>query len=118
MRILCGMLTLTLILVPFAFGQDASIGTRAVDSAENLRQLAQAYYAWRNENDPVGSSSQGLHTWDEKLQDYSESAIAMRRKHLAETLAQVNSMRTDSWAKDDQIDWLLFRSQIEGAVFL
>lgn len=117
MRILCGMLTLTLILVPVAFGQAASSGTRAVDSAENLRQLANAYYTWRNENDPVGSSYQGLHTWDEKLQDYSESAIAMRRKHLAETLAQLKSMRTDSWAKDDQIDWLLFRSQIEGAVF-
>jgi len=117
MRILWGMLTLTLILVPFAFGQAASSGTRAVDSAENLRQLAHAYYVWRNEDDPVGSSYQGLHTWDEKLQDYSESAIAIRRKHLAETLAQVNSMRTDSWAKDDQIDWLLFRSQIEGAVF-
>jgi uncharacterized protein (DUF885 family) len=111
------MLTLTLILVPVAFGQAASSGTRAVDSAENLRQLANAYYTWRNENDPVGSSYQGLHTWDEKLQDYSESAIAMRRKHLAETLAQLKSMRTDSWAKDDQIDWLLFRSQIEGAVF-
>ena len=117
MRILCGMLISTLIWVPVAFGQASSSGTRATDSAENLRQVAHAYYAWRNENDPVGSSDQGLHTWDEKLRDYSESAITKRRKHLAETLAQVKSMRTEPWAKNDQIDWLLFRSQVERAAF-
>jgi uncharacterized protein (DUF885 family) len=58
-----------------------------------------------------------LHTWDDRLDDYSESAIAAQRKHLAELLAQVKAMRTDAWAKEDKIDWLLFRSQLEGAVF-
>jgi hypothetical protein len=32
-------------------------------------------------------------------------------------LAQVNRMRTDKWSKDDQIDWLLFRAQLEGPAF-
>ena len=86
-------------------------------SGGQLRKTAHTYYMWRNENDPVGSSDQGLHTWDDRLADYSESAIAARRKHLVETLKLVKTMRTDSWPKEDKIDWLLLRAQLERAVF-
>jgi hypothetical protein len=112
MRILCGMMVLLGMMAPMAHGQGAS-----GESAEKLRKTAHAYYMWRNENDPVGSSDQGLHTWDDKLGDYSESAIAAQRKHLAETVKLVKTMRTDSWPKEDKIDWLLFRAQLERAVF-
>jgi uncharacterized protein (DUF885 family) len=117
MRGLCGMLMLLGMMAPVAFGQGASGAAGAGESAEKLRQVAHAYYMWRNENDPVTSSDQGLHTWDDKLGDFSESAIAAWRKHLAETLALVKAMRTDSWPKEDKIDWLLFRSQLERATF-
>jgi uncharacterized protein (DUF885 family) len=79
--------------------------------------MAGGYYDWRNENYPVFSSDQGLHTWDNKLTDYSPGAIAARRTHVVQLLAQVNRMRTEKWNKDDQIDWLLFRAQLEGPVF-
>jgi len=82
-----------------------------------LRKLADDYYNWRNENYPVFSSDAGLHTWDNKLTDYSPAAIAARRARVAQLLAQINRMRTDKWKKDDQIDWLLFRAQLEGPVF-
>ena len=36
-----------------------------------LRKMADDYYTWRNENYPVGSSDSGLHTWDDRLTDYS-----------------------------------------------
>src|ERR1700745_4526780 len=36
-----------------------------------LHSLADDYYAWRNENNPVRSSEAGLHTWDERLPGYS-----------------------------------------------
>ena len=36
-----------------------------------LHKLADDYYAWRNENYPVRSSEAGLHTWDDRLTDYS-----------------------------------------------
>jgi uncharacterized protein (DUF885 family) len=117
MRSLCGKLMLLGMVAPVAFGQGASAGATASESAEKLRQMAHAYYMLRNENDPVNSSDQGLHTWDDKLRDYSESAIAAWRKHLVETLAQVKAMRTDAWPKEDKIDWLLFRAQLERAVF-
>jgi uncharacterized protein (DUF885 family) len=86
-------------------------------SPATLRQLADEYYNWRNQNYPVFSSDAGLHTWDNKLTDYSPAAIAARRAKVAGLLAQINRMRTDKWQKDDQIDWLLFRAQLEGPVF-
>jgi uncharacterized protein (DUF885 family) len=84
---------------------------------ETLRHLAGDYYNWRNQNYPVASSDAGLHTWDSKLTDYSPAAIAARRAHLVTLLGQVNRMRTIRWKKDDQIDWLLFRAQLEAPVF-
>ena len=86
-------------------------------SPATLRTFADDYYNWRNQNYPVFSSDAGLHTWDNKLTDYSPAAIAARRARVVNLLAQVNRMRTDKWTKDDQIDWLLFRAQLEGPVF-
>jgi uncharacterized protein (DUF885 family) len=86
-------------------------------SPDTLRQLADEYYNWRNQNYPVFSSDAGLHIWDDKLTDYSPAAIAARRARVVQLLAQVNRMRTDKWSKGDQIDWLLFRAQLEGPVF-
>ena len=82
-----------------------------------LRQFAQDYYNWRNENYPVASSDAGLHTWDKRLTDYSLSALLARRLHVKEVLAKVKAMPSTNWNKDDRIDWLLFQAQLEGAVF-
>jgi uncharacterized protein (DUF885 family) len=83
----------------------------------NLRRLADDYYNWRNQNYPVASSDAGLHTWDNRLTDYSLSALLARRLHVKEVLAKVKAMPTGSWSKDDRIDWLLFRSQLESVTF-
>ncbi len=82
-----------------------------------LRRMADDYYNWHNENFPVASSDSGLHTWDDRLTDYSLAAITTRRQHVNNLLAQVKAMNTDSWKKDDRIDWLLFRSQLEAPAF-
>src|SRR5260221_12932726 len=83
----------------------------------DLRKLADDYYNWRNQNYPVASSDAGLHTWDSKLTDYGLSALLARRLHVKEVLAKVRAMQTEKWSKDDRIDWLLFRAQLEGVVF-
>ena len=88
------------------------------DSSPNaLRRIAQDYYNWRNENYPVDSSEKGLHTWDDRLTDYSASAIDARAKHVRDLLGQVGAIKTDSWSKDDRIDWILFRAQLENVDF-
>src|SRR4030081_253346 len=83
----------------------------------DLRRLDSDYYNWRNQNYPVASSDAGLHTWDNKLTDYSLSAVLMRRLQVKEVLAKVRAMPAANWIKDDRIDWLLFRSQLDGIDF-
>lgn len=86
-------------------------------SPADLREMALDYYSWRNQNYPVFSSDAGLHTWDNRLTDYSLSAVLDRRLHAKELLAKVQAMPTADWSKDDRLDWLLFRAQLEGVVF-
>jgi uncharacterized protein (DUF885 family) len=85
--------------------------------AANLHKLADEFYGWRNQEFPVRSSEAGLHTWDNRLTDYSAAKIAQRTQHIDALLAQVNAMQTAAWPKNERIDWLLFRSQLEGFVF-
>ena len=101
---------LTLLL--FTFTTTATAQTPA-----DLRRLADEYVRWRNQNYPVFSSDMGLHTWDDKLTDYSLSAILARRLYIKDLLKKVQSMPAAGWSKDDQIDWLLFRSQLENIDF-
>ena len=83
----------------------------------DLRKQADDYYKWRNQNYPVSASDSGLHTWDNRLTDYSLSAILDRRLHVKEVLGKVEAMPTTNWSKDDRIDWLLFRSELESINF-
>src|SRR5437867_285659 len=46
---------------------------------ESLRRIASDYYRWRDQAYPVASSSQGLHTWDERLADFSAGAVEIGR---------------------------------------
>ena len=85
--------------------------------AAALRKMADDYYAWRNENYPVRSSDAGLHTWDDRLTDYSPAKIAERAEHVRSLLDKVRAMKTDTWPKDARIDWMLFLSQLESVDF-
>src|ERR1700730_13555038 len=82
-----------------------------------LHQWADDFYAWQNENNPTNSSEQGLHTWDDRLTDYSPAKIAERAQHVRALLDKVRALKIDSWPKDEKIDALLFRSQLEQTDF-
>lgn len=86
-------------------------------SPTELRKIAGDYYRWRDVNYPVNSSDQGLHTWDDKLTDYSPRAIAERAQTVRSLLQQVRGMNTAAWAKDDKVDWILFRAELEEVEF-
>ena len=79
--------------------------------------MADEYYRWRNQNFPTSSSDMGLHTWDDKLTDYSLSAVLARRLYVTDLVNKVRKMPASNWSKDDRIDWLLFRSQLESVAF-
>src|SRR2546430_4510331 len=86
-------------------------------AAGALHKMADDYYAWRNENYPVRSSDAALHTWDDRLTDYSPAKIAERAQHVRSLLDKVRAMKTDNWPKDARIDWILFRAQLESVDF-
>jgi uncharacterized protein (DUF885 family) len=85
--------------------------------AAALQKLANDYYNWRNETDPVSSSNAGLHTWDDRLADFSPAKISERAQHVRALLNKVRAMKIDTWPKDEQIDTILFRSQLENVDF-
>src|SRR6266536_4325489 len=111
------LLTILFVLSLMTVTVPISISAQANASPATLRRLADYYYDWRNKNYPVSSSDAGLHTWDNRLTDYGLSALLARRLHVKEVLAKVNAMQTESWSKDNRIDWLLFRAQLEGVAF-
>ncbi|MGI9164924.1 MAG: DUF885 domain-containing protein [Pyrinomonadaceae bacterium] len=111
------LLTQFLILFVLMFLSSQSVRSQNPNTPADLRKMAEEYYNWRNQNFPVFSSDAGLHTWDKRLTDYSLSAVLARRLNAKELLAKVQAMPAEKWSKDDQIDWLLFRSQLDGVVF-
>ena len=113
------MKTLFLLLTAFALMPLLANSTSAQTptTPADLRRLADDYYRWRNQNYPVISSDSGLHTWDNKLTDYSLSAILARRLYAKDLLTKVEAMKTATWPREDRIDWLLFRSELEGITF-
>src|ERR1700752_2164100 len=98
-------------------GLTISASAQSQATPADLRRLAEEYYKWRNQQYPVASSDGGLHTWDHKLTDFSAAAIATRRARDINLLAQVNRIPATKWKKEDQIDWLLFRAQLEAPAF-
>lgn len=105
-----------LIVCAFMLSAGATSAQQPTTPAD-LRKLADDYYNWRNQQFPVASSDAGLHTWDNKLTDYALSALLARRLHVKEVLGKVRKLETAKWSKDDRIDWLLFKAQLEGAEF-
>src|SRR5262245_65943309 len=83
-------------------------GAGSPATPETLRKLASDYYAWRDRSYPVASSSQGLHTWDNRLADYSSGAVQARRKHIASLQEQVRGISTDGWGKAARTAWSWF----------
>src|SRR6266480_3861407 len=91
--------------------------TDSVMAIAALHKLADDYYAWRNENYPVNSSDAGLHTWDDRLTDYSPAKIDERAKHVHALLEKVRAMKIENRPKDERIDAILFRAQLEDIDF-
>jgi uncharacterized protein (DUF885 family) len=106
-------------LVPIAVLSGGFLASPALpaDGPGDLRTLASEYYRWRNEQFPVASSEQGLHTWDSRLTDYSPGALAARRERVSALVSRVRALDASAWPRDDQVDRLLFVAQLERVDF-
>ena len=111
------MKLIALLIVLGTFISSLPVSAQEPKTPADLHKLARDYYNWRNQNYPVASSDAGLHTWDDKLTNYSLSAILARRLEVKEILGKVRAMQTATWNKNDRIDWLLFKAQLEQIEF-
>src|SRR5258705_9027203 len=84
---------------------------------QSLRSAAHEYYEWQKREFPVFASDQGFHAYDDRITDYSAAAIARRTAHVHDLLEQVRKTDITRWSKDDQIDAILFRAQLEAPDF-
>src|SRR3954471_24750179 len=100
----------------FAAAKKPTPPMKPITPAE-LHSLAHDYYEWQKKTYPVGASDQGFHAADDKLDDFSPAATARNDAHVRALLDRVRAADVSGWTKDDVIDWLLFRSQLEGADF-
>jgi len=100
-----------------SISEDAFKNQSVSAATATLHKMADDYYAWRNENYPVHSSDVGLHTWDDRLTDYSPAKIAERAQRVRALLEKIRAMKTDNWPKDERIDWILSRAQLENVDF-
>ena len=82
-----------------------------------LHSAAHDYYEWQKREFPVFASDQGYHAYDDRLTDFSASAIARRRAYVRNLLERMRAADISKWTKDDKIDALLFRAQLEGPDF-
>jgi uncharacterized protein (DUF885 family) len=98
---------------------------RSGDPVAGFRALAHAYYQWSLEDQPVSASDQGLHTWDDRLADYTPPAIKAREERARAAIEALDrldlnarsSPSTPVWSTNDRIACALFRSDLEGATF-
>ena len=91
--------------------------TPAAATPTRLQALAHDYYQWKVTEYPVAAGELGDHRFDARLTDYRLSEVQRRRQHVSELLAQVDSLTTNGWGRDDRIDRVLFESQLARADF-
>ena len=88
-------------------------------SPATLHAVAQYYHAAGATQNfiLVFSSDEGLYTGDDRLTDYSLAAIRQRQTYVKDLLARVQKMPAQTWRGEDNVDWLLFRAQLEAVAF-
>lgn len=84
---------------------------------QSLRTAAHDHYEWEKTAYPVGASDQGFHAYDDRLTDYSPDAIAKRAGHYRKLLDRARATNPKRWSRDDTVDLILFRAQLERADF-
>lgn len=94
-----------------------AIAGAAPADAGALRQMAHEYYQWRDQAHPVDTSDLGDHRFDARLTDFRMEQVLQRRQHVGELRAQLESLDTRGWNRDDRVDAVLFAAQLEGVDF-
>ena len=84
---------------------------------QSMRAAAHDYYEWEKREFPIYASEMGYHAHDDRLTNYAPDAIAKRAAHIRALLDRARATDPAKWSKDDTIDLILFRAQLERPDF-
>ncbi|HSQ23609.1 MAG TPA: hypothetical protein VLN44_04345, partial [Pyrinomonadaceae bacterium] len=80
---------------------------------EELQELAEDFWAWRAENQPLSSDDiPRIERPADWAPDWSQKAFARRREELAHFTARHNEIDARSWPVPQQVDYRLIGSAI------
>ena len=111
MRAWVGMM-LWIALAPLVAAQTAP--QQAPDADAQFRVLYQREWTWRLQQFPMLASGIGDHRYDDRLDDVSAAAQALRLEYWQEVLKQLDTIDPTVLGTDEQIDYAVYRAQIEN----
>ena len=78
------------------------------DSATTLRAVLDAEWEWRAAQFPEDATGNGDHRYDARLTDRSPAAVAQRRNHHRQFLAQIRCINRQTLEGEDRLSWDIF----------
>jgi prolyl oligopeptidase len=93
-------------------------GTVFADSSSDFRMLLDEHWEWTLSNDPMLASSIGDRRFNDQWQDRGVSAYERRHAERREFLRRVYAIERTALSDADQLNYELFRRQLQDAVDL
>lgn len=81
-----------------------------------FRDIWQAEWAWRLQQQPQFATSVGVHAYDDKLGEVGPDAQQYRLEYWRAVLAQLDRIAPDKLDGATRIDYLIYRAQIESFI--
>ena len=91
-----------------AFREATHCALAVGDSATTLRAVLDAEWEWRAAQFPEDATGNGDHRYDARLTDRSPAAVAQRRNHHRQFLAQIRCINRQTLEGEDRLSWDIF----------
>jgi uncharacterized protein (DUF885 family) len=103
-----------LLMAGFILTSAPSLGATVPSRAAAVESLARRYYAFTWNASPISATSNGLHTADDQLADYSAAADRAYGAGLRGFRDELAALAPGGTSVHDQVNYLLLRSDMEG----
>lgn len=101
------------LLALLAVGLAAWPGCGAADPDAALRDLYEAAWQVRLEENPLLATSVGVHTHDDRLPSMTPADLARREAYWQEVRAHLDALDVDALSRAGRINYAIFRDQVE-----
>ena len=89
----------------------------SMPATEPLSHLVDQYRDFLHENSPTAASADGVHTYDDRIEDLSRVAIDNEIQELGGFVRRLDRVSTRSLTAEEQLDRRLLADQIRGRLF-